>query len=404
MRTHFLKLLLLLLSLSNEMATEAMEPGEMPIIAFFGVPDWKTSEENFRTFSECGFTVSEYPTYESMELLVKACRIANKYGVKVVGRCQEMTTDPIKAATTLKKEDGFYGYFIQDEPTEPEIRQREKEIKQLRSVDSTHVFYLNLHPYYHDSWVQPTMKVKSYPEYLKTASATSCQQISFDFYPITTKGIRPTWYHNLEMIRKESLESGKPFWGFVLSVPHDVPFTPNTYYPTPTLASLRLQIYTNLAYGAQAIQYFTYWTPNSKSYNYHDAPVDTNGKKTKTYAVVQQMNRELKTVAKLFYGAKVNSVTHLGKETPQGTKRTTKMPRNLRKLKIRSKMGAIISELEKDGHHYLAMVNKSYEDKVFVTIKARNSIPRHLTKTLQEEEMKTDYTIQPGDILLFRLQ
>ena len=140
----------------------------MPIIAFFGVPDWKTSEENFRTFSECGFTVSEYPTYESMDLLVKACRIADKYGVRLIGRCQEMASDPVKAANTLKKEPGFFGYFIQDEPSEPDIHQREKEMQRIKRADSTHVFYMNLHPYYHDSWVQPTLKVKAYPEYLRS--------------------------------------------------------------------------------------------------------------------------------------------------------------------------------------------------------------------------------------------
>ena len=37
------------------------------------------------------------------------------------------------------------------------------------------------YPYYQESWVEPAMKVKTYPEYLKTASATACKQLSFDF-------------------------------------------------------------------------------------------------------------------------------------------------------------------------------------------------------------------------------
>jgi len=374
----------------------------MPIIAYIGVPDQHTSEENFRIFSECGFTVS-LNSYSSLTAMVKACRIADKYGIKVLGRCPEMVSSPAKTASTLSRESGFYGYLMQDEPTMPEILERQKEMEQLRSVDSSHIYYINLLPYLRREWVANSTKAKTYPEYLKALSASSCQQLSFDFYPITTAGIRPTWYNNLEMVRKESLASGKPFWGFVLSVPHEVPFTPDTYYPTPTTASLRLQVYSNLAYGAQAIQYFTYWTANSSTFHYHDAPVDKEGRKTSTYALVQQMNKELKQVAKLFYGAQVQSVHHLG-EIPEGTTRQKTMPENIYALKIVGKRGAIVSQLEKDGHRYLAIVNKSHQVTMKVRIKARNKTPRHLTKSLDEEPMKSSYTVNAGDILLFKLK
>ena len=114
-----------------------MAQDEMPIIAYMGVPDWKTSDENFKTLSECGFNVSLYP-YSSLDLLVKACRSAEKYGVRVLGRCAEMYNAPVKAAQTLKSEKGFFGYFMQDEPNVHEIRQRQKEIEALKRIDSTH--------------------------------------------------------------------------------------------------------------------------------------------------------------------------------------------------------------------------------------------------------------------------
>lgn len=376
--------------------------GKMPIIAYVGVIEVQTSEENFRIFSECGFTVSLNP-YSSLNALLKACRFAEQYGVKVIGKCPEMLTDPIHTANMLKHEKGFFGYLMQDEPSMPEIIERQKEITHLRRADSTHVFYINLLPYQRQDWFETSTKAKTYSEYLKAASTTSCQQLSFDFYPITTAGIRPTWYHNLEMIRHENLASGKPFWGFVLSVPHEVPFTPETYYPTPTMGSLRLQVYSNLAYGAQAIQYFTYWTPSSSRFHYHDAPVDEYGKKTKTYDLVQQMNKELKQVAPLFYGAKVLSVHHLG-AIPQGTTRQTEMPVNIRSLKIVGRQGAVISQFEKNGHRYLAIVNKSHEQTLRVRIRTRNNVPQHLTKSLSAELVKANYTVAEGDILLFKLK
>ena len=376
---------------------------KMPIIAYMGIPDWHTNEEDFKTLSECGFNVSLYP-YQSLEQLVKACRYAEKYGVKIIARCPEMEKSPQKTAYILKKEKGFGGYIIQDEPSVPDIILRQKEINRLKSVDDSHCFYINLQPFYRQDWVESNTKVKTYPEYLKVAAATPCQQLSFDHYPITTKGVRKTWYHNLEMVREESINSGKPFWAFVLSVSHDVPYTPNTYYPMPTLGSLRLQAYSNLAYGAQGIQYFTYWTPGkSENYNYHDAPISYNGMKTKTYYLVKQMNSELRSIASLFYHAKIISVKHLG-TLPEGTTRLKTIPENLRLLKIIGRMGAIVSQIHKNGHLYLAIVNKNHKETMKVKIKVNNKIPKHLTKELSTERIKPLYIVEPGDILLFMLK
>ena len=391
-------LLLLLIYPSHSRAID----GEMPIIAYKGVPYWQSTEENFRIFYECGFTIS-LDTYPSLESMVKACRCAEKYDVKVIGQCPEMTSMPTLTANTMKNENGFFGYLMQDEPSVPEIIERQKEIEHLKSVDNSHVFYINLLSYQRADWFEKSTTVKTFTEYLKALSATSCQQLSFDYYPITTAGIRSTWYYNLEMVRKESMASGKPFWGFALSVPHNVPFTPGVYYPIPTLGSLRLQVYSNLAYGAQGIQYFTYWTPKPINFEYHDAPISFEGKKTSTYDVVQKMNQELKTVSKLLYGAKVLSVHHLG-AIPEGTTRQEQIPVNIRSLKIVGRQGAIISQIEKDGHRYLAIVNKSHEKTLTVRIRTRNNIPQHLTKTLDKERIKTNYTIDAGDILLFKLK
>lgn len=368
---------------------------EMPIIAYMGVPNDQTSHQHFKDFSDCGFNVSLYG-YASLQQLVEACNVAQQHGVRILGHCPETHDTPEQAAAVLKNNKGFYGYVLQDEPSAAEIRERQKEITRLRSVDNTHCFYINLHPYYAD-WTLQHTKTRTYEEYLDAAVSTSCRQLSFDYYPVTRDGLRDGWYSNLEAIRTKSIKAGIPFWGYVLSVPHAI-------YPQPTLASLRLQIYSNLAYGAQAIQYFTYWTPQpDKDNDYHNGPVDQQGKKTKTYDLVKKMNAELKSVSQLFYGADVRSVRHLG-TIAKGTKRQTRMPVNLRSLKISSREGAIISQFEKNDHQYLAIVNKDYLHEMTVSLKPRNNQPRHITKTLTEEAVQQNYTLPPGDILLFKLK
>ena len=394
---HLLRILLLALCYHLPL-TASVTDDQMPIIAYMGVPDWHTSDEDFRLLSECGFTISLYP-YASLDLMLKACRCAENQGVRIIGRCPEMSTSTFTTASTLRKEKGFFGYFIQDEPSVPELRSCQREMEQLRRVDSTHCFYLNLLPCYETTpeWINSLTKVMAYPDYLREASNTHSQQLSFDFYPITTDGIRRTWYNNLEMVRRESLASGKPFWGFVLSVPHAV-------YPQPTMGALRLQVYSNLAYGAQAIQYFTYWNPGKdEGYDYHDAPISREGKKTKTYALVQKMNKELKPVASLFHHASITSVNHLG-FIPEGATMLSVMPTNIKSLRAIGKHGAIISQFEKDSHSYLAIVNKDYQNSMRVYIRPMNNTPRYLTKDLHERAIGTFYKVQPGDILLFMLK
>ena len=235
-----------------------------------------------------------------------------------------------------------------------------------------------------------------YKQYLQQASTIGLPFISFDFYPIMDSGIRPTWYSCLEDIRQESLRTGKPFWAFALSTPHVI-------YPQPTLSMLRLQIYSNLAYGARAIQYFTYWNPKPTDvWDFHNAPIGLDGKRTSTYYLVKKMNQELRSILPLFDQAEITSVNHMGK-IPAGTHRLEKLPATINSLKIVSNRGAIISTMKKNGRQYMLVVNKDYNSKLQLTIKAKPSVKR-ITKNLKETALKNTYSIDGGDILLFRLK
>lgn len=382
--------ILLAILLSNT----TMAQDTMPIIAYIGVPNDRTSEVNYQDLRDCGFDVSLHG-YASLTQLIEACHVAEKHGVRILGHCPETHLQPEFAARQLINEPGFFGYVLQDEPSAPRITELEREIERLKSVDTTHCFYINLNPYY-GKWILDIIKTKTYEEYVQIAAETSCRQISFDFYPVTDKGLRWGWFYNLEVIRAESLRSGKPFWGFVLSVPHIL-------YPQPTLASMRLQAYTNLAYGAQAIQYFTYWTPEpTTEYDFHNGPISVDGYKTETYDLVRQMNTELRPIANLFYGAKVTDVSHIG-IIPKRAKALKKAPTNIRYIKAEGKWGAVISQFTKDKNQYMAIVNKDHQNTLTLHIKSNDKVVR-INKNMTSEKITNTYTIQPGDILLFLLQ
>lgn len=371
------------------------QSNSIPIIAFMGVPANQSSDQSFKEFREAGFDIC-ISNYNSLQEIKTALFYANKQGVKIIPRCWAILQNPLKAAQELKDYPALFGYHIFDEPDAQKIKELVPIVNKIMAVDPKHPCYINLLPYYGDGIFRIT-KTKNYKEYLEVASQLKTPVISFDHYPIQKNSIRQEWYQNLEMVRKESILTGKPFWGFILSTPH-------LDYPQPTLASLRLQAYVNLAYGAQALQYYTYWTlkPHD-NLDYHNGPINYNGKKTKTYNIVQKINAELKQVGALFADAEIISVHHLLK-IPIGTTKQPSMPMNLSKLSIKGTQGAVLSTFYKQGHTYLAIVNKDYQHSLKIYIQAKNDIPKHVTKSNEIEHLKSNYSITGGDLIIFRLE
>lgn len=131
MRTlRFFILSLLICWISASLAAD-----DMPIIAYWGVPEDYSSEAHFQTFKDCGFTVSLYP-YSSLTKLKEACKIAEKKGISIIGNCPEQTSAPQVTAKSLKEEKAFYGYLLQDEPDVLQIKHQQQTIERLKTIDS----------------------------------------------------------------------------------------------------------------------------------------------------------------------------------------------------------------------------------------------------------------------------
>jgi hypothetical protein len=306
-----------------------------------------------------------------------------------------VSAQPNVGIPRLKNHPALYGYFLQDEPWPKDIQETARYYRAMARLDTKKPTYVNLLPDYGDGMPRD-IKMPPYKQYLQQASTIGLPFISFDFYPIMKSGIRPTWYSCLEAVRQESLRTGKPFWAFALCTPHCV-------YPQPTIESLRLQIYSDMVYGAQAIQYFTYWTPEAtKEWDFHDAPISIDGRRTKNYALVKRMNQELRGLLPLFDKAEIQTVNHMVK-IPEGTTKLQRPPTNIKKLKVVATQGAIISTFKKDSHLYMAVVNKDYQSDMKLYITAKSPV-KALTKQLKETPLKSYYNIGGGDILLFKLK
>ena len=389
-RYTFITLLYLMMHATNSVCSTS---ASMPIIAYMGPPVKNVSVAEYNDMQMCGFThtLNIYNTIEDAKADLKRAAQTN---IKIFVHTPQLINEPRLSAINLKQHSSLAGYFLADEPDVEGLATLGLKARQIRAVDPTRPCYVNLHPYYDDNQMK-SIGVKSYRQYLQAASRMGLPQISFDFYPITKNGLRNTWFFTLEEIRKESLRTNTPFWGYVLTVPH-------TVYPTPTLEALRLQAYVNLAYGAQAIEYFTYRTPVDKRYNFKDAIIGLDGKQTAIYNLVKTFNRELKNVSQIFHKAKISHVGHLIKIPSYCAK--AKVPACIKSLIVKGKKGAIVSIITKNEHTYMAVVNKDHTERMSLQIKAASDKIVYVTKTLNTEKLKNSYQINPGDIALFKLK
>ena len=374
----------------------AFVKAEIPILGFIGAYSAEHNHKDYRAMRDAGFDVS-VDGYNSISEIILSLNLAQQAGVKLMVAGRQIMDFPAETVAAIRNHPALFGYMLGDEPRMADFETYKKRYDDIRAVDTTHLCYQNLFPYYGDELLEST-GARSYEEYLRKFSEIPLPQISFDFYPIWDYDIRPTWYYTLEAVRRESLRTGVPFWAFVLSTPH-------VGYPHPTIEMLRLQIYSNLAYGAQAIQYFTFRTPPpDDTYDYHNGPITLEGKKTDTYNIVRDMNRELREVIPFFDGATIEEVGHL-MEIPMGTKRFSTLPGALRRLKVAGTRGALVSVINQKEKRYLAVVNKDFETGLRIDIAfdspRRPLWPKDFAKNPAADAQTL--TLSGGNLLIYEL-
>ncbi|MCW1734235.1 beta-galactosidase [Anaerorudis cellulosivorans] len=364
---------------------------DFPIIAWLGVPPKYTNIERFREAKDAGITIN-YSAYPNADSVQKALDIAKQVGMKILIRCPELESNTLSTVKKFKDHPANAGYFIKDEPTLYDLPYLKKIIQTITSIDDQHLWYVNLYPNHAFNLGMP-----NYQEYVRQfVEELSLEVISFDFYPILNgNNIRYGWYKNLEIIRDESRDTGKPFWAFALATSHGD-------YPIPTLEHLRLQVYSNLAYGAKGIQYYTYWTYNSLNFQYYSGPIEKDGSRTLVYNHLKKMNSEINALKHIFLSGEVKNVSHYGSQIPDGVKRLAALPDYVKSLEIRCNT-ALISEIENDSNRFLMIQNNDLHSPIEVTIKV-DSLTKIVLKNgsiIPFSLINQPFKIESGDMVLF---
>lgn len=371
---------------------------EIPILAWYSIPPEYTSVARYKELREAGFHISFTHT-SSLADAQAALRAAQETGIKNILMCNELSSSPENVVEAVKNNPALYGYFLRDEPAISDFPALAAWADRIRALDPDHPIYLNLNPIYAGEGVLGGTYEHYVREFIRYVKPS---MVSYDHYPIMAGGIRSDFWQNLEIISKVSAEAGLPFWAFALSTSHNP-------YPIPTMASLRFQLYTDLAYGAQLLQYFTYWNPPQVVWNFHDAPIGLDGHKTAVYSLVKKMNEELQKRAAIWVGCTVINVVQAGAASviPKGTTPMTMLPEGVYELDTGG-MGAVVSLIANGSHRYLMLVNHridiSFEYKIVFSASGVKRIENDGEIVPLQDMIQYSFTLDKGDCAVFQLK
>lgn len=377
-----------------------------PVVAWHGVRSSFASVERFKEAEDMGITLN-YSRMSNVENALRMLDLAAQTNVKLIVEVDELykTSEIDDAVKALMNHSALAGYFMDDEPQHTQFAGIGERMKQIQRIDNKHICYCNLFPSFGPN-TSEALDVRNYRDYvLRYLNACPATFLSFDQYPIVQNvnetAIKAEWYEALEVASDEARKHNIDLWTFLLTVPH-------TSYPQPTLDHLRLQGYSNLAYGSQALQCFTYWTPtveNPTTWNYRNAPIEEDGTRSATYDIVKNYLNEVQTLAWIFRGCTAEGVWHLapGGRIPDTTQPLTTMPEMAEDISVATGETALVSVLKNHGYTFLVVQNTSVTSNANAVIKVKEGVRfvNHDGTITLASAQGASQVITPGDIRIY---
>ena len=360
----------------------------IPVISWGGISAEK-ADTLYSLAKECGFD-THLGLYSTKQNALISMDAAARAGIGMIINFPQIKDSTENAVELIKDHPALVAYHLKDEPDTADFPLLKSLCGKISSLDPEHPCYINLLPNW--SW-----GVEEYASRIELyASEFDVPFYSFDHYPIIEEDgkikVRREWYRNLEEFSTMARRHGKPFWAFALAKAHSISEPQVAVYPEPTLGCLRLQVFSNLLYGAQAIQYF----------NFLGIADPATCQKKPAFELIRQVNSEIKSFSKVFYGCSVLGVWHTGHTIPSGTHRLASMPhKKVSSLSV-SGEGAVISLLEKAGETYLAVQNRDFKNIGTLDISFNGRVDLVGISGTSRYNGKP-IELEPGSIAIFRL-
>jgi hypothetical protein len=321
-------------------------------------PAGEDINRRYAEVAECGFNYAMYPcSGRNSQAILDACQ-KNKLKY-IVSDSRVLTYAPNDAAfktnldaliSAYSQHPAYGGFLLVDEPDHSMFAHLGAVHQYMLEKEPKSSPLINLLPNY----APEAAFGGTYEQYVDNfATTVKPRMLCFDHYGLMSDGtLRPIYFENLEVMRRQSLKHGIPF-GFIFQL------TAHGSYRDPTEEELRWQVNTGLAYGAKALFYFTYWTPTADPL-FKDSVgiIDARGKRSPHYERVKRINKDINTWAPTLMKLKSLSVYHIG-ELPSGTHGPVKDPL----VRASGKGNFIISEFKhEDGSEWIMVMNRGMRE------------------------------------------
>lgn len=373
-------------------------------MGYLGFRDAGATLENFMMLSQAGIDMLTLELDQDTAAL--QLDLAQETGLMILAvlapytdrsSIEEVDFDLVDSIVNrFKNHPALYGWHICDEPGLKRIPYLKYVKEHIEALDPVHPVYINLNPL----GSIRALGTDYYPDYVETfARECGLNLLSYDCYPAMSYGILNWWYMCNEAVAATCRRHNIPFWAFAATCWIDRE-GPNNMHAKPTLENIRLQINTNLAYGAQVMQYFTIRDFGGSSL----APNMGNTRWTSAYDTMKAANLEMKCREHIFGGCKVLATrfTHL---TPFAC-----LP--LSPGDLPSEVGALdtdrtalVSILENNGARYVVVVNSTDKEKctASATFTAPCSLIDRTGAVIPVTSGSHTFVIDEGDMLVIAI-
>ena len=279
---------------------------------------------------------------------------AAKYGLKIYSRDYRAQTGPSRSDEELKAVaeeyrniDGFGGFYVVDEPYDPNPYARVENA--FRSVVPDCFINVNFLPrgaYPEGTYYKRLTDYGSLVNYWGT--------LSLDTYCFDKSGGVDEYqlFKNYDDLRRAALDTGMNSAVYVQSVGY-------VNYRMPSPGDLRYNMMAALAYGIKELKFFTWERPWGSDEGYTDAIFDLDHKPTELYYAVCEINKKIHTIGSFLAAGDAVAVYHTRQKTA-GAYDT--VPKEF-KVQATGKTDAIVSVIERrdGGGQYLMIVNKNFK-------------------------------------------
>lgn len=346
--------------LQTSFQANAQSGKEEFVIGIFWPPVWKfTNDEQYKILSEshvnCIQNVSG-TDLNTPEKNFKMLDLAAKYGMKmyvsdprVTGSDKEIE----EMVETYRHHPATAGYYIRDEPDSVMLDWAIKTYRKIASLDKDKIPHVNLFP---------DFAVKNYEKayverWIEGVGKEKLKYLSFDNYPYLRKGkFEKSYYNNLDIIRRAGLKYKVKTSSYLQS------FGIVNTFRRPDENEMRLNVYSNLAYGIKNPVWFCYATPTGQGdQKFMNSVIDSLGQKTDLYKPFQQFNSEMTQLGKTLVHLDAVEVYHSGDSLWMGTK---PVPADFILKPVEPSSQIILSRFkdQNNNQQYVMVVNKSFKE------------------------------------------